>query len=223
MERIKQRSAGCLASGKQYSFWLENKDRMNGSLCTFLNVKEYSSLFHSLSLLYADLICCGWVQVSFSWLFEAHLSCAETLLVPMCSVDYQIRLSPLTQCSGRVEVSSNNDWKALCDEGWGVLDAVVACRQLGCGSPLNTSNWNHSDPRTDRRLGCLGQENSLDECPKHTGSGVHSCKTQEATVTCSGDWGDVHTKIQKSEIYLIQDQTRQRILIPTLSYEKTCC
>lgn len=150
----------------------------------------------------------------FSWLMHffwlsSSFSCAETLLVPMCSVDYQIRLLALARCSGRVKVFYNNISKALCDESWGALDAVVACRQLGCGSPLNTSNWNESGPRKDQislnlSLGCSGQEGSLEECPNHNWTGVRNCSnTKEAVVTCSGDWGDVHTKIQNSKIYLM--------------------
>lgn len=115
----------------------------------------------------------------------------------MCSVDYQIQLLVLARCSGRVQVSNNNNniSEALCDESWGALDAVVACRQLGCGSPLNTSSWTESGLRKDQislslslSLGCSGQEGSLEECPTHNRTGVRNCSnTKGAVVTCSGD------------------------------------
>ena len=42
-----------------------------------------------------------------------------------------IRLQGGTSTSGRVEICYNNVWGTVCDDFWGVVDAQVACRQLG--------------------------------------------------------------------------------------------
>ena len=33
--------------------------------------------------------------------------------------------------TGRVELCVAGEWSPVCDDGWSVRDAVVACRQLG--------------------------------------------------------------------------------------------
>ena len=40
-----------------------------------------------------------------------------------------LRLTDST--SGILQICKNNEWKAVCSEDWGHLDAAVACRQLG--------------------------------------------------------------------------------------------
>jgi hypothetical protein len=52
------------------------------------------------------------------------------LVVVLCTQG-AIRLQGGTTTQGRVEICNNNVWGTVCDDAWGVLDARVACRQLG--------------------------------------------------------------------------------------------
>lgn len=42
-----------------------------------------------------------------------------------------IRINGTTTLAGRLEVCNNNVWGTVCDDAFGVNDAVVACRQMG--------------------------------------------------------------------------------------------
>ncbi|XP_010186573.1 PREDICTED: deleted in malignant brain tumors 1 protein-like, partial [Mesitornis unicolor] len=94
------------------------------------------------------------------------------------------------RCSGRVEVLHNQQWGTVCDDGWGLTDAAVVCRQLGCGeavaAPAGASFGKGLDPIWLDRVACTGGESTLQECWARPW-GYNGCSHEEdASVVCSG-------------------------------------
>lgn len=54
-----------------------------------------------------------------------------------CTTQGDIRLvAGARDSEGRVEVCNENQWGTVCDMGWDMNDANVACRQAGFGSGI---------------------------------------------------------------------------------------
>ncbi|KAM6226172.1 scavenger receptor cysteine-rich domain-containing protein DMBT1-like isoform 2-T2 [Porphyrio hochstetteri] len=107
------------------------------------------------------------------------------------SVAVELRLTNgSTPCEGRVEVTHDGTWAALCDEGWGLAEARVVCRQLGCGRALSAPSGSHFGPGPGRMwsesVTCVGTETSFSACsvsPRRNGTCHHG---QGAGVVCAG-------------------------------------
>lgn len=94
------------------------------------------------------------------------------------------------QCAGRVEVLHTGRWGTVCDDDWGLPDAAVVCRELGCGTALAapTGAWfgEGSGPIWLNGLRCRGGEGRLAQC-RHRGWRSHVCTHEEdASAVCSG-------------------------------------
>ncbi|NXL87131.1 DMBT1 protein, partial [Alectura lathami] len=94
------------------------------------------------------------------------------------------------RCAGRVELLHDGHWGTVCDDGWGLPDAAVVCRQLGCGAALAapTGAWfgEGSGPIWLNEVRCYGDEQRLAQC-RHRGWRRHVCAHEEdASVVCSG-------------------------------------
>uniref|UniRef100_UPI003AACA46D scavenger receptor cysteine-rich domain-containing protein DMBT1-like n=1 Tax=Centroberyx gerrardi TaxID=166262 RepID=UPI003AACA46D len=93
-------------------------------------------------------------------------------------------------CSGRVEFYHDNQWGSVCDDRWGLDDAQVVCRELGCGRALSAPGGAHfgrgEGPIWLNYVNCTGSETMLREC-RHAGLGSHDCDhSEDAGVLCEG-------------------------------------
>lgn len=103
------------------------------------------------------------------------------------NLDYEIRLAGSDYNNeGRVEVKILGIWGQVCDDGFGMIDADVICKELGFVlGALEVKPggfYGNMDPSTRfmvDQLRCRGNETSLRECD-FEGWGVHDCQPEEA-------------------------------------------
>ncbi|XP_074978645.1 scavenger receptor cysteine-rich domain-containing protein DMBT1 isoform X3 [Caretta caretta] len=103
-----------------------------------------------------------------------------------------------SRCAGRVEVLHNQQWGTVCDDSWGLSEAEVVCRQLGCGTALSAPHGAHLGQGSDRvwldEVQCTGTEAALTEC-KARPWGEHGCNPgEDASVVCS-DQGQLRLRL----------------------------
>ncbi|CAH1803155.1 unnamed protein product, partial [Owenia fusiformis] len=93
--------------------------------------------------------------------------------------------------SGRLEVFYSGRWGTVCDDGFDMNDAKIACRHLGFGSGRASVIQSSNVPDGKGSIwlddmNCAGMEGTLFQC-RHAGWGVHNCGHREDVgVSCNG-------------------------------------
>ncbi|XP_072745020.1 uncharacterized protein [Anoplolepis gracilipes] len=103
------------------------------------------------------------------------------------NLDYDIRLAGANNSyEGRIEVKILGQWGQVCDDGFGMINADVICKELGfdLGALEVRAGgfYGNLDPPTRfmvDQLKCRGNETTLRECD-FNGWGIHNCQPEEA-------------------------------------------
>ncbi|CAB4022291.1 atrial natriuretic peptide-converting enzyme-like isoform X5, partial [Paramuricea clavata] len=100
----------------------------------------------------------------------------------------RVRLVGDSHNAGRVEVYYNGTWGTVCDDGWGISEARVVCRQLGFQDAERAYTLSYFGQGSRQiwldNVECTGHESSLFSCT-HGGVGIHNCyHGEDAGVRC---------------------------------------
>ncbi|KAI4897327.1 hypothetical protein NFI96_032349, partial [Prochilodus magdalenae] len=93
-----------------------------------------------------------------------------------------------SRCAGRVEVLLRGQWGTVCDDYWGMSEAVVVCRELDCGNAVTALKrfGPGSGPIWMDNVFCSTSESTLKQC-RTLGWGKHNCgHSKDVGVVCSG-------------------------------------
>ncbi|XP_019524709.1 PREDICTED: deleted in malignant brain tumors 1 protein [Hipposideros armiger] len=123
------------------------------------------------------------------------------------------------RCSGWVEVFYQGNWGSVCSDGWGLKEAHVVCRQLGCGQAVSASLGTHFSPGFGKILldnvHCSGEERHLALCAHDTWF-THNCDHQNAGAICSeAELCDDLWDLTEATVVCQQLQCGQAVAAPT--------
>ncbi|RDD43367.1 Deleted in malignant brain tumors 1 protein [Trichoplax sp. H2] len=121
---------------------------------------------------------------------DANIVMASTTNAPTASgTEGQIRLvNGNGYSSGRVEIYHNGVWGTVCDDNFGISNAIVICRQLGFSSAANYSCCAQYGQGSGTiwldNVSCSGSESSISSC-NHNSWGSHNCgHSEDVGVAC---------------------------------------
>ncbi|XP_033115377.1 soluble scavenger receptor cysteine-rich domain-containing protein SSC5D-like [Anneissia japonica] len=112
------------------------------------------------------------------------------LQTKMLTNTFSVRLADgSTIYEGRLEIYYNGEWGTVCDDRWDYNDALVVCRELGYGYPVQTLTYAYQGNAYQSifldEVDCSGSESRLSSCSYPT-IGDHDCgHTEDVAIECS--------------------------------------
>ncbi|XP_047659681.1 deleted in malignant brain tumors 1 protein-like [Tachysurus fulvidraco] len=109
----------------------------------------------------------------------------------------KVRLSGGSKCQGELEVYFKKNWTRVLFHSFGLSEASVVCRQLGCGSVLS---YNSSLVKTEHShmcvegFKCSGNEAHLMSCA--SAEEVKCSSGEQLAITCSDVFNHAHSSIR---------------------------
>ncbi|XP_069783116.1 scavenger receptor cysteine-rich type 1 protein M130-like isoform X2 [Narcine bancroftii] len=123
-----------------------------------------------------------------NWQYNSSLS--DPLSISVAETMEQRLMNGSNRCAGRVEVLFGDEWGTVCDDHWGLPDAQVVCRSLGCGRAVKATTHASFGRGIGRiwldDVACRADEPFLWNCASRFW-GQHNCHHgEDAGVVCSG-------------------------------------
>jgi hypothetical protein len=109
-------------------------------------------------------------------------------------IDLPLRLTSVggSQYKGRLEIKHGGVWGSICDDGWSVKNAQVACRQLLLGPPvlyLYLRHQSFKEMNISRiwldDVDCKGTEESLADCTHRDWGDMNCVHAEDVHIECS--------------------------------------
>ncbi|XP_061088844.1 deleted in malignant brain tumors 1 protein-like isoform X1 [Conger conger] len=119
----------------------------------------------------------------------SFLSLSSLLLLCTASREDLRLVNGGSPCAGRVELHYRGEWGTVCDKWWTTSDAVVVCRELGCGDAVHALGEAQFGPGSGRiwlaDVICSGSESSLKQCESRKWAKFRCNHGEEVGVICS--------------------------------------
>ena len=118
---------------------------------------------------------------------EKSNHCRNLLNVVSYTIDITL-VGGGTWYEGRVEVYYNNQWGTICDDSWDMVDATVACKQLGYPLALAFKQSAYFGQGSNRiwldNVACTGSETRVHSCSSNSWGSNDCSHSEDVGIIC---------------------------------------